>query len=507
MSDKTYIAIDLKSFYASVECVDRSLDPLDVNLVVADESRTEKTICLAVSPALKAYGIPGRARLFEVVQRIKEVNNYRRSRAAGHELNGSSFSSKILKEDESLQIDYIVAPPRMSRYMQISTQIYGIYMKYVAPEDVHVYSVDEVFIDVTAYLKTYKMTPHEMAITMIRDVLRTTGITATAGIGTNLFLAKVAMDVLAKKMPADEDGVRIAELDEMSYRRELWGHRPITDIWRVGKGTAKRLAANGMFTMGDVARCSAGSPKDHFNEDLLYRLFGINAELLIDHAWGYEPVTIADIKAYVPESNSVSEGQVLKEPYTNEKAKLVIREMTDNLVLDLVKKDLVTDQMVINVGYDIDNLKDPEIMNNYRGEVSPDYYGRMVPKPVHGSINLKCHTSSTRIIMEAVTKLFEDITDEHLFIRRMSVCANHVIRSSEMKEKEDYEQLELFVDYEEKAKEDRKEKEALEREKRMQKAILKLKDKYGKNAVLRGMDLEEGATKIERNSQVGGHKA
>ncbi|MCR5734983.1 MAG: DNA methylase [Lachnospiraceae bacterium] len=507
MSDRTYIAIDLKSFYASVECVDRCLDPLDVNLVVADESRTEKTICLAVSPALKSYGIPGRARLFEVVQRVKEVNNYRLSRAAGKTFTGSSFSSKSLKADESLKIDYIVAPPRMSRYMQISTQIYGIYMKYVAPEDVHVYSVDEVFIDVTAYLKTYKMTPHEMAITMIRDVLKTTGITATAGIGTNLYLAKVAMDVLAKKMPADEDGVRIAELDEMSYRRELWAHRPITDIWRVGGGTARRLAANNMFTMGDVARCSVGAEDEHFNEDLLYKLFGINAELLIDHAWGYEPVTIADIKAYRPESNSMSEGQVLKEPYTNEKAKLVIREMTDNLVLELVKKDLVTDQMVIDVGYDIENLKDPEIKKNYKGEVKSDYYGRMVPKPVHGSINLKEHTSSTRLIMDAVTKLFEEITDEHLLVRRMSVCANHVLRASEVQEKEAYEQLELFVDYEERSRTEEKEKEALKREKRMQQAIVELKDKYGKNAVLRGMDLSEGATRIERNSQVGGHKA
>ncbi|MCR5107496.1 MAG: DNA methylase, partial [Lachnospiraceae bacterium] len=369
MSDKTYIAIDLKSFYASVECVDRGLDPLDTNLVVADESRTEKTICLAVSPSLKAYGIPGRARLFEVVQRVKEVNNKRRTKAPSKSFTGGSFCASRLNSDPSLSVEYIAAKPRMSKYMEVSTRIYDIYMKYVSSEDVHVYSIDEVFIDATGYLKTYDLTPHEFAMTMIRDVLRTTGITATAGIGTNLYLAKIAMDIKAKKMPADEDGVRIAELDETSYRRELWDHRPITDFWRIGSGYARRLSEHGMFTMGDVARCSLGSETDYHSEDLLYKIFGINAELLIDHAWGWEPCTIAAIKSYVPENNSISSGQVLHCPYTYEKARLIIREMTDLLVLDLVEKNLVTDQMVINVGYDIENLTDPERKKKFKGEV------------------------------------------------------------------------------------------------------------------------------------------
>lgn len=482
--EKSYIAIDLKSFYASVECVERGLNPLTANLVVADSSRTEKTICLAVSPSLKKYGIPGRPRLFEVVQKVKEA-----------------------KAMEHIDIDYIVAKPRMALYMEYSTRIYDIYLKYVAHEDMHVYSVDEVFIDATSYLKTYKMTAYELAKKMIYDVLENTGITATAGIGTNMYLCKVAMDIVAKHMPADEQGVRIAELDEMSYRKMLWSHRPITDFWRVGRGYAQKLEEHGMFTMGDVARCSIGDKRDYYNEDLLYKLFGINAELLIDHAWGYEPTTIETIKNYRPCTNSISSGQVLQQPYTWEKARLIVKEMTDLLVLDLVDKKVVTDQMVLTVGYDIENLADPDIMKEYHGEVTMDRYGRKVPKHAHGTANLPMQTSSTRIIMEGVMGLYDRIVDKKLLVRRITVAANRIVPEDSVVDRVQYEQMDLFTDYEELEQQRKKNNKELEKEKSMQKAVIDIHKKYGKNAVLKGMNLEEGATTRDRNSQIGGHKA
>lgn len=499
---RQYVAIDLKSFYASVECVERGLDPLTTNLVVADESRTEKTICLAVSPSLKAYGIPGRARLFEVVQKVKQANRERRRLAPDRKLSGSSVSA-IELENPALAIDYVIAKPQMAHYMAESTRIYNIYTKYIAPEDIHVYSVDEVFMDVTHYLKTYGMTAHELAMTIIQDVLKQTHITATAGIGTNLYLAKIAMDIVAKHIPADKDGVRIAELDEMSYRRKMWTHRPLTDFWRVGKGYARKLEANNLLTMGDIARRSID------DEDLLYDLFGINAELLIDHAWGWEPCTIADIKAYRPESNSISSGQVLQEPYSFDKAKLVVKEMTDLLVLDLVDKELVTDQMVLTVGYDIENLTDPDRKKNYKGQVTTDFYGRSVPKPAHGSIRLDTPTSSTKRITEAVSELFERIVDKNLLVRRMYVVANDIVSEEQAKKNEaDIPiQLDMFTDYEAEAKRQAAENAALEREKRQQHTILEIKRKYGKNAILKGMNLEEGATAKDRNAQIGGHHA
>ena len=389
MPEKTYLAIDLKSFYASVECMERGLDPMDTNLVVADLSRTEKTICLAVSPSLKRYGIPGRARLFEVVQKVREANISRKQLAPGHYFSGKSSKDSELRSNPSLAIDYIVAPPQMAHYMKISSKIYEVYLKYVAPEDIHVYSIDEVFIDATSYLGTYQMTARELAMKMILDVLKTTGITATAGIGTNLYLCKVAMDIEAKHIPANENGVRIAELDEMSYRRSLWSHRPLTDFWRVGRGYANKLEENGLYTMGDVARCSIGGPNVLYNEDLLYRLFGVNAELLIDHAWGWEPCTIADIKAYKPENSSIGAGQVLQCPYTADKARLVVKEMADQLALDLVGKGLVTDQVVLTAGYDIENLKSAEFRKNYHGEIKTDRYGRNIPKHAHGTAHLE----------------------------------------------------------------------------------------------------------------------
>ena len=490
-NSKTYIAIDLKSFYASVECVSRGLDPLTTNLVVADESRTEKTICLAVSPSLKAYGIPGRARLYEVIQKVDKINADRARLAPGRKLTVSSYDANEIFQSPCLKLDYIVAPPRMAKYVEVSTKVYDVYLKYIAPEDIHVYSIDEVFIDATMYLKTYNMTGRELAMKMIKDVLKKTGITATAGVGTNLYLAKIAMDIVAKKMPPDEDGVRIAELDEMSYRRTLWNHKPITDFWRVGKGYARKLESNHMYTMGDVAR------KSHYDEDLLYRLFGVNAELLIDHAWGYESCEIKDIKAYKPENNSVSSGQVLKCPYEFSKAKLVVREMTELLVLSLVEKGLVTDQMVLTVGYDVDNLKSGE----YKGETEEDYYGRLSPKKAHGSINLGRKTASTKITVDAVMELFDRIVNPDLLIRRMYVVANHVIYEKDAIET--YEQMDLFTDESEKTAE----REALEKEKRRQKAMLDIQRKYGKNAILKAYNLEEGATTMERNGQIGGHKA
>ncbi len=500
-----YIAIDLKSFYASVECVDRGLDPLTANLVVADDSRTEKTICLAVSPSLKAFGIGGRARLFEVVQRVKEINQQRRMRAPQKRLTGASCSGPALSANSSLAVGYYVARPRMARYMEVSTQIYHIYLRYIAPEDIHVYSVDEVFIDATAYLKTYGMTARELTQRMICDVMKETGITATAGIGTNLYLSKVAMDIVAKKMPADRNGVRIAELDELSYRKTLWTHRPLTDFWRVGAGYARKLEGKGLMTMGDIARCSLGKRGELYNEEMLYSMFGVAAELLIDHAWGWEPCTIAEIKAYRPESSSLSSGQVLQRPYAFEEGRLIIREMTDLLTLDLVEKRLVTDQMVLTVGYDIENLANPEKLRQYRGAVTTDHYGRKLPKEAHGSINLDRPTSSTSAIMEAVTQLYERIVDRNLTVRRMYVVANHILPENSIRETEV--QMDLFTDYEALAIRQKEEEELRLKERSMQNAMLQIRRKYGKNAILKGMNFEESATTRERNGQVGGHSA
>ena len=505
--ERSYIAIDLKSFYASVECIERGLDPLTTNLVVADQSRTEKTICLAVSPSLKSYGIPGRPRLFEVVQRVKWVNQQRRKLAPKQTFSGKSWHDPDLKAKPELELDYIVAPPQMARYMQWSSRIYDVYLKYVAPEDIHVYSIDEVMMDVTAYLQSYGMTARELAKTILLDVLNTTGITATAGIGTNLYLCKVAMDIVAKHIPADEDGVRIAELDEMSYRKTLWEHRPLTDFWRVGRGYSKKLEQHGLLTMGDIARCSLGKETEYYNEELLYKLFGINAELLIDHAWGWEPCTIADIKAYRPENNSIGAGQVLQSPYPFEKARLVVREMADLLALDLVDKGLVCDQLVLTVGYDIENLKNPELRRRYSGEITTDNYGRAVPKHAHGSENLGRYTSSSKQILQAVTTLFERVVDPLLLVRRMNLVANHVVYEAELPKENTVEQLDLFTDYA--AREEREKQEAAEqqRERRRQEALLSIKKKFGKNAIMKGMNLEEGATAKERNATIGGHKA
>ncbi len=506
MKERTYIAIDLKSFYASVECVERGLDPLTTNLVVADAGRTEKTICLAVSPSLKSYGISGRARLFEVVQRVKEINRERRRKALGYRLEGSSVLAQELAEDPCLAVDYIAAPPRMAYYMEYSTRIYDIYLKYVAPEDMHVYSVDEVFMDVTDYLEIYQKTPEELAATIIQDVLETTGITATAGIGTNLYLCKIAMDVEAKHIEPDENGVRIARLDETSYRRNLWTHQPITDFWRVGSGYARKLAQAGLYTMGDVARCSIGKVGEYYNEDLLYKLFGVNAELLIDHAWGWEPCTIAQIKSYRPSTNSLGSGQVLSCPYDWEKARLVVKEMTDLLVLELVDKGLVTDQMVLTVGYDVDNLRQDQ-KEKYRGEVTTDRYGRKIPKHAHGTGNIGRKTSSTHLIMEAVLSLYDDIVNPKLMIRRINITANHVIPEADAERETQFEQLSLFEDAEQEELRKQQEEKELAREKRMQHAVIDIKKKFGKNAILRGMNLEEGATARNRNNQIGGHRA
>ena len=502
--EKQYIAIDLKSFYASVECIERGLDPMTTNLVVADISRTEKTIGLAVSPSLKSFGVPGRPRLFEVIQKVKEANAKRKYANHGIQ-SGASSDYRELMKNPALAIDYIVAPPRMAYYMDYSTRIYQVYLKYIAPEDIHPYSIDEVFIDVTDYLKTYKLTARELAMKMILDVLATTGITATAGIGTNLYLCKIAMDIEAKHAEPDENGVRIAELDEMTYKQKLWSHRPLTDFWRVGHGYAKKLEENGLYTMGDIARCSLGKDGAYYNEDLLYKLFGVNAELLIDHAWGYEPCTIAEIKSYKPETNSIGSGQVLQSPYTFEKAKLVVKEMTDLLVLDLVDKNLVTDQMVLTIGYDVENLQGK---SSYRGEVTTDHYGRKIPKHAHGTANLDRQTSSTKLIIDAVMELYDRIVNPDLLVRRINLTACKVVDESEAKQYSDAgEQLDIFTDYAELERKRAEEKAALEREKNMQKAVLELKKKYGKNIILKGMNLEEDATARERNAQIGGHKA
>lgn len=502
-----YIAIDLKSFYASVECVERQLDPLTTHLVVADADRTEKTICLAVSPSLKAYGIPGRARLFEVVQRVKEVNRERLRKAPGRHFTGSSYDAPELEAHPELELAYIIAPPRMAFYMEYSTGIYNIYLKYVAPEDIHVYSIDEVFMDVTHYLQTYRMTARELAARILQEVLEVTGITATAGIGTNLYLCKVAMDIMAKHAVPDQNGVRIGELDEMSYRRLLWNHRPLTDFWRVGHGYQKRLEEAGLFTMGDIARCSLGGDGDYHNEELLYQLFGVNAELLIDHAWGWEPVTMEQIKAYKPETSSLSSGQVLQRPYDFAGGKLIVREMTELLVLELVEKRLVTDQMVLTIGYDIENIADSGPGKGYRGEVTTDRYGRKIPKHAHGTVNLESSTSSTWKITDAVMELYDRIVDPRLSVRRVTVAANHLTDEAEEKGACQFEQLDLFTDYEALQREREAEKARLAKERKLQEAMLAVKKKYGKNAILKGTNLQEGATTMERNRQIGGHKA
>ena len=502
-----YIAIDLKSFYASVECRDRGLDPLTTNLVVADKSRTSKTICLAVSPSLKAYGIGGRARLFEVEQTVAKVNALRRKHAPQSRLTGRSSDDGIVRKDPSVALDYIVAPPKMAHYMEYSTRIYNIYLQYFAPEDMHVYSIDEVMIDVTSYLDTYGMSPRQLAGTVVHKINDETGITATAGIGTNLYLCKIAMDIVAKHVKPDEDGVRIGELDEITYRKLLWAHRPLTDFWRVGPGYAKKLETYGLYTMGDIARCSLGKPGEYYNEDLLYKLFGINAELLIDHAWGWEPCRMADVKAYKPETNSICSGQVLQCPYTSDKARLVVQEMADMMALDLVDKGMVTDQLVLTVGYDIDNLTDPKIRKIYKGPVTTDRYGRKVPKHAHGTQNLKMPTSSSLQLIAAAEELYDRIINKHLLVRRITLTANRVVVENSVKKQDTFEQMDLFTDYAKREAEEKKEQQELEKEKKLQRAMLDIKKKYGKNAVLKGMNLQEGATARNRNGQIGGHRA
>ncbi len=500
--ERTYIAIDLKSFYASVECRELGRDPLTTNLVVADDSRTEKTICLAVSPSLKAYGISGRARLFEVVQAVRRINGERLRRAPGHSFTGRSDSAPDLALDPSLELGYITATPRMALYMEYSTRIYDIYLKYIAPEDIHVYSIDEVLMDVTGYLNTYHLTARQLAMRMIQDVLSQTGITATAGIGTNLYLAKIAMDLGAKHVEADKDGVRIASLDEMSYRRLLWSHKPLTDFWRIGKGYAGKLEAYGLETMGDIARCSL------MNENLLYDLFGVNAELLIDHAWGWEPCTMDLIKDYRPENNSISSGQVLQYPYDFEKARNVVHEMAEAAALDLVDKKMVTDQVVLTVNYDIESLEDPAIRKKYKNRLKKDWYGRIAPQPAHGTENLDRPSSSGKKISRATLALYDRIVDPDLLIRKLNLSFNHILpENSEEARKPAYEQLDLFTDYE--MLEKRREKEHIdeEKERKLQEAMLSIKEKYGKNAILKGTNFKEGATGRERNKQVGGHKA
>ena len=493
------MCIDLKSFYASVECVERKLDPLKTNLVVADESRTDKTVCLAISPSLKQYGLGGRARLFEVKQKVKEINLQRRKLNNYRKFSGKSYLDEELKKNKNLELDFIVAPPRMAYYMKYSTNIYNIYLKYIAPEDILVYSIDEVFIDITDYISLYKCTPRQLVTKMIKDVYETTGITATAGIGTNMFLAKVAMDIVAKKCKPNEFGVRIAGLDEMTFRKKLWDHKPITDFWRVGKGIANKLAKNNMNTMGDVARCS------HYNEDLLYKLFGVNAELLIDHAWGWEPCTIEIAKSYKPTETSLSSGQVLREPYDNKKAKIIVQEMADNLALELVKKKFLTKQLVLTINYDIENLTNPDIFNKYFGEITLDSYGRKIPKHSHGTVNLEHYTSSSSIIMESFVNLFDKISNPILLIRKLNLTVSKLICEDKVQTNKKVEQINLFTDYKKKEIEEAKQKDDENKEKEIQKVILQIKNKYGKNAILKGMNLTEGATAIERNKQIGGH--
>lgn len=509
--NRTYIAIDLKSFYASVECVERGLDPLTTNLVVADESRTEKTICLAVSPSLKAYGISGRARLFEAVQRVREVNNERRMNVPDYRFKGKSTDDKEIKQHPDWELDFIRAVPRMAFYIEYSTRIYDIYLRYVAPEDIHVYSIDEVIMDVTNYIrplphKSQEYNPmekaHSLARTMIGDIIRETGITATAGIGTNMYLCKIAMDIMAKHIPADKDGVRIAELDEMSYRRQLWDHRPLTSFWRIGRGIAEKLAMYGIDTMGKIARTSIE------NEELLYKLFGVNAELLIDHAWGWEPCTMEYVKAYKPESNSMSSGQVLHEPYTFEKARNVVMEMADAISLDLVDKRLVADQLILTVGYDRESLSQPDNASAYHGDVVIDYYGRTIPKHAHGTANLDGFSSSSKEIIDAVMSLYDSIVNRNLLIRRLNITTNHIIPEEKATcQPVQPVQLDLFTDYDALAKKDEEKKAQRDKERKMQEALLSIKHRFGKNAILKGTSYAEGATAKDRNKQIGGHKA
>ena len=501
--EKQYAAIDLKSFYASVECRERGLDPMTTNLLVADASRTEKTICLAVSPSLKSYGIPGRARLFEAIQKVNEANALRQWKAPGRVLTGKSWDATALEANPNLAIDYITAPPQMARYMEYSARVYEVYLKYVAPEDIHVYSIDEVFMDVTPYLRVRGMSAREFVRMIIQDVLETTGITATAGIGTNLYLCKVAMDIVAKKAPADAYGVRIAELTERSYRELLWDHVPLTDFWRVGRGYERRLHKAGLRTTGDIARCSEGQPGEYYNEDLLYKIFGINAELLIDHAWGWESCTLADIKAYRPSVHSLSSGQVLHCPYNWEKTRLIVREMTDLMVLELVDKGLVTDQLTLTIGYDVENLLDPAIARHYRGPVVTDHYGRKIPKHAHGTANLSRKCASTRLITEAVVALFDRIANPDLLVRRITLTVCRVEDRVEAEERREFTQLDLFTDPMETALQEA----ALERENRRQLAVLRMKRRYGKNAIVKAMNLQQGATAMDRNRQIGGHRA
>lgn len=500
--DKIYASIDLKSFYASVECQERGLNPLTTNLVVADVTRTEKTICLAVSPSLKKYGIPGRARLFEVIQKLKEVNRTRQAKNKYHGFLGKSYNDEELQKDLTLEVDYIAAPPRMAHYMKYSTDIYNVYLKYIAPEDIYAYSIDEVFCDLTNYIKLYKMTPEELVTKMIVDVYETTGITATAGIGTNMYLCKVAMDILAKHAKPNEKGVRIAMLDEMSYRKTLWTHRPITDFWRVGKGYAKRLETYNIYTMGDVARCSV------YNEELLYKLFGVNAELLIDHSWGWEPTEIKDIKSYQPESKSLCSGQVLLCAYDYEKTKIVLKEMAEAISLDLVSKKYLTDQLVLHIDYDIECINNPEYQPFIIEEIVKDRYGRSIPKPAHGTIRLKKKTSSTKLIVEGFLKLYDAIINHHLLIKKINIYVANLSREAELQNKKVViEQMNLFSNYEEIEEKNKEEERNLEEEKRVQKTLLELRNKFGKNAILKGTSIEEGSTAIERNGQIGGHKA
>lgn len=499
--ERYYLCIDLKSFYASVECVQRGLDPLTALLVVADESRTEKTICLAVSPALKAYGISGRARLFEANEQVRLANAARLQKIPTHRFSGSATDARALERDPTLEIAFIAAPPQMGKYMEVSSAIYNVYLRYIAPEDIHPYSIDEVFIDLTAYLKTYHASPEQLAQMLVRAVLEETGITATAGIGTNLYLAKVAMDIVAKKMPPDESGCRIARLDEMSYRRQLWEHQPITDFWRVGKGYARKLEKYGMKTMGDVALCSVGRAGDYRNEALLYKLFGVNAELLIDHAWGYEPCTMEHIKAYKPTTNSISTGQVLCSPYSVEKARLIVGEMVDSLMLDLVEKRLKTDQILLTIGYDRESLR----ASDYDGPVVTDPYGRSIPRHSTGTVNLGGHSSSTRLVMEKVLALYDRIVGAQLLVRRLTLAANHVLPEDQIPPPQPL-QLDFFSDMEEKQSQQQKRTCTEERERRQQETILQIKRKFGKNAILKGMNYQQGATARQRNEQVGGHR-
>lgn len=498
---RKYLCIDLKSFYASVECVERKLDPLTTNLVVADSSRTEKTICLAVTPSLKACGIPGRARLFEVVQAVKNVNRGRIRVAKNHVFTGKSYDAEKLNANPSLELDYIVAPPRMAYYMEYSARIYEIYLKYVSHEDILVYSVDEVFMDITDYLKTSGKSPRDFAMTIIRDVLKETGITATAGIGTNMYLAKIAMDITAKKMKPDKDGVRIAELDERNYRKELWEHEPITDFWRVGHGYAKKLAENQMFTMGDVARASTKP----YGREKLKKLFGINSKMLVDHAWGYEPCTIGEAKAYTPETKSISSGQVLKCPYSFEKARVIVWEMLELMVLELVEKALVTKQLTLTIGYDVENVSERKA--DYKGEIKTDRYGRKIPKHAHGTANLENFTSSTRLISDAVLELYDKIVDRNMTVRRVTIAACNLITEKEAAAKPRYEQMDLFTDYEALNEETEKRDKELQKERKIQEALIGIKQRFGKNAIIKGTNLQDGATSVERNGQIGGHKA